>query len=176
MKTNKFPSWLPIFSGFYGTRWEQEDLIDNYKEYETEATKRATKFVERELKSLKLAVSVEYENVYSPREYNFVNDYVNATFVLSNTNLLNLKKYINKHKDAFDKYLKDHYTSHAGFISFHSNFEFGWREKTKNYTEFNAHQFGAIMDFILTNEQITEEEMFDYCSDIYYMYAEMKVE
>lgn len=176
MKTNEFPSWLPIFSGFYDTNWQHEDIIDNFKEYQIEVTKRATEFIERALKNLKLVISVEYENIHSPKYYNFENDAIYVTFILNNVNLSNLKKYINKHKDAFNKYLKEHYTSFDGFISFHPNFEFGWRENTNNYTKFNSHQFGAIMDFVLTNEQITEEDMFDYCSDIYYMYEEMKVE
>lgn len=62
---------------------------------------------------------IEFKSLYSPKYYNYETD---SLILEVKLNLTKLKKYcFTTHKDNFNKYLKDNFTSYDGFISYIAN-------------------------------------------------------
>jgi hypothetical protein len=199
METKIGQTYLPVFPGFYGTYFEIdesnemdqinterafnnldpldfEDLDFDYEGYKNDVCKASIRYIENLLSDLNIVKKIEFEKLYSPREYNFENDsiYVEIEFFPEN-----LSKYINEHFDSFKKYIKDRYTSYDGFLSYHSNDAEDWKYDTENFTEFSGfHKLGSCLEFVCLNyynENIDENEndivqdMYDYVSeDVYF--------
>ncbi len=171
----KVGTWLPVFSGFYGTIWETDndeesemsdineqraekglepiewDAIEwDYQGYHQEVSKGFTSYVEHELKRLGFISSMAFEKVVSPSEYNFTNDAVDVSVELSDENKVAILGYIKANLEAFDVYVTETYTSGSGFISSYSNNSTVWLadEETLSHT----HGLGAVLNFILLNE------------------------
>ena len=170
-------TWLPVFSGFYGTIWEADndqeielenlneqrqtkglkslewdDVKWNYKEYQKDVVVGITSVVETDLQKLGLIIKCQLQKLVSPKEYNFANDSINVEISLTKQNVLNIGKYLTIHDEAFITYLKDKYTSRSGFISFHSNDIEAWVGENLGDTLANGHQLGSVLNFILLNE------------------------
>jgi len=178
METTKFETFLPLFPGFYNTYLESDDAetseLDyineqraengleqiewdkcefDYDEYRQRVSKAYTNAVEHELKSLGLVNNIEFQELISPKEYNFSTDSIDVEI---DVNIENLQKYIAENKQKFIEYLKEKYTSCSGFISSYSTDFDVWSEDTDTFTNFecNGHYLGSILDFILDNEGI----------------------
>lgn len=178
----KYETYLPIFSGFYGTLWE----IDyNYiEECIKEDRQEKCLFSEIDFNDLKIdnsgyekfivkafcdklskkmpefVNSVELQKIINPREYNFANDSANIEIDI---NILNVRTFIYSHKGSFELYLKSKYTSCDGFMSHYENDFQTWENETKNFTDFskNGHYLGSILDFIARVEDIKEDDFFE---------------
>jgi len=168
----KVKTFLPIFKGFYGSIWEDyltsdgeaehyklDDNFDfyqyvDYNKYFNHLSKQFCNIVENELKEF--VYSIEFEELVSPKYYNFSNDSINCTI---KPNILEIRNYIFSNSERFREYLKDNYTSCDGFSSFHSNNFDEWVILTDNFRDLNhdKHHLGAILNFIAQNEGITEE-------------------
>ena len=143
MKT--YETWLPDFPGFYESIYSF-DLIDvewdlfndpskvdpkfvdwltslvyNNVDYETYQNDISKEFIsvwfEHNKEALPFLKSVEYQQLVSPKEYNFSTDSINIKVNLD------LKALVKAFKDS-DKavdYIKQKYTSYDGFISSYSN-------------------------------------------------------
>lgn len=183
MTTTK--TWLPVFSGFYGTIWDVSDndfleynLKDEgltkeelnevyrlkcydeaYQEYKNSVVSNAVSFIERELSEY--VASIKLERLVSPREYNFQNDSINVAVSLSDENVANIKEYIEDYRDAWQAYLSKYYTSRDGFWSSHSNDSSDNEWAVENAVK-SEHNLGAILQFICENKGITEMNMYDY--------------
>ena len=94
-------------------------------------------------------LSVEFETLRSPREYNFANDSIDCKITLD---IDELKKYLDEHNEEFDNFLRDRYTSRSGFISSYPNTMAEWAEDTEDFTNLEGHYLGAILDFIAAEE------------------------
>ena len=178
METTKFETFLPLFPGFYNTYLESDDAETSeldyineqraenglepiewdkcefyYDEYRQRVSKAYTNAVEHELKSLGLVNNIEFQELISPKEYNFSTDSIDVEI---DVNIENLQKYIAENKQKFIEYLKEKYTSCSGFISSYSTDFDVWSEDTDTFTNFecNGHYLGSILDFILDNEGI----------------------
>lgn len=177
MKTiTKVDTWLPVFSGFYGTMWEtdsdEESEIDYinetrkekglpeigyddidwaYDEYQKDAVEDITDSVGDKLKEGGYIKSFKLQKLNSPREYNFANDSIDVAFVLNARNKKAITAYLQAHKPAFAQYLYDHYTSRSGFYSFHSNDMYVWLQDLEGVLA-DDHKLGAVLNFILLNE------------------------
>lgn len=188
MKTEltEVKSYLPVFPGFYGTLYEPDETNEiedinserrskdmpeityddcnfEYKTYQNEIAQKACSFIQDELKTF--ITEIKYECVYSPKWYNFENDSINCTYILSEENLKAIKKYLNDNEESFSGYLKDRYTSCSGFISFHSNKLSEWLENIDECLS-DKHRLGGILNFIASNEnEDIEDEMYNYCSE-----------
>ena len=66
-------------------------------------------------------------------------------------------RYLLANFQTFDRYIADRYTSRDGFISYHSTDPFDWLDEFTN----DEHKLGAVMDFILRNEDVEEPMYFD---------------
>jgi hypothetical protein len=173
MQVNTF---LPGFNGFYGSIYEPneeyeldhindirlennldpielDDLEFDYKAYYQEVSQEITLVVEGILKDLNLVKSIEYQSLVSPKYYNFSNDSIEVGII---PNAKNIVKYWNKHKNKWNQYLKDNYTSYDGFISSYDNEN--WSIET--ILE-GTHELGSFLQFALMNEGINEYDIYE---------------
>lgn len=188
MKTTKLKiaTFLPIFPGFYNTIFEAsneeseieeinrireekglneinyDDCIFDYKEYELNVSKQCTNFVENELRSIfNSVIKVEFEELISPRYYNYSNDSINVSIEIGKKGIKEIKKYLIDNKNELETYL-ERYKSCDGFISSYSHYSDVWINEYLEQIEDKVHILGAVLDFILRNE-ISEPEL-----DMYY--------
>lgn len=171
MKTKQIATWLPCFSGFYGTIWEPEetqemeyvnderekkglepvkwdDIKFDYDDYHLQVVKGIARRLEVDY--LKPFVqSITIEKIVSPREYNFANDSANVIVTLCTANEKRILKYLSTHEDKWAQWLKDRYTSRSGFMSSYPNYI---QEYMQDEPLAHEHKLGAILDFIARNE------------------------
>src|SRR5688572_11202133 len=122
----KYETFAPLFPGFYGTVFEYDREDDNinsyneeyktdlnfddfdwdYKEYENRVSKAFVNRLETELKQF-LPIKIEFQEVQSPKEYNFTNDAINIALKLDLNKLIAL---IKARKEQAAQYFKDKYT------------------------------------------------------------------
>lgn len=191
MSIQSIKTYLPLFSGFYHGWFDPDNEIENYiynyndepnelerqiswndidfdfDTYQNDVVIFCCYYLQCELKNFGIE-KITFENISSPKYYNFSNDSINCEIVL-NTDILS--EYIYKNNEAFIKYLKDNYTSRDGFISLFSNLFTEWAFDTNNFKDFencNAHLLGSILQFICENEEIQEIQIFeDWCMNSY---------
>ena len=186
----KVQTFLPVFNGFYNTLFENiidnatEFAIDNYNEQNntllnyddfnfnynlimSEICKDAVLKIEEKLNEIGINCSIIYENLISPREYNFSNDSINIE--------INFKKFsqvieiLEQNFDSFSHYIKEHYTSRDGFISSYSSYASDWIKDLRENSENEAHKVGEVLDFILQEiEEYKDEDLyFEICENYY---------
>ena len=178
MKTQKVGTWLPLFPGYYGTYLEPEEQneIDNYNQenntdydydnfnwfyddYYKIVNINSCNFVEDILQKLNLIKSITYENMQSPKEYNFATDSINIEVEISTKQICFILDYLKEHKIKFAAYLLDHYKSYDGFWSSYSYFFEDWCNKE---SILHSHKLGSILQFIIFNEEEEEDLMSFY--------------
>jgi len=174
----KVKTWLPIFSGFYNTLWDDTDeyeldeegftdeqkeeyfrsdlYYDNVKQYEHSVVSSFIDELSKKLKENNFVRSIKFEQIVSPKEYNFTNDSVN---VIIDINIRVCKQYLKDNEDEFTQYLKDHYTSCDGFWSNYSNDYDEWVNDKDLFK--SSHMSGEVLNFICENEDITEIDMYE---------------
>ena len=165
----KATTFLPLFTGFYGSIWDDvdfygedehyqlpegtyfDDMVD-WEKYHEAIAKKMCEFVEEELRPF--VSEITFERIASPKYYNFENDEIVCEIDLD---IQKVHRYLLANFHTFDRYVADRYTSRDGFISFHSSNPFEWLDDWSN----NEHQIGAVLDFILRNEDVEEPMHFD---------------
>lgn len=182
MKTIK--SYLPIFSGFYNTLFDNEHAIDmtlegidesieyddiewDNEDYQDRVSKSCIGSIENYLKHDGFDIEIIFNGVYSPREYNFSNDIINCTYQITNDSFNELLEYAKTNLSDFEEFLDENYSSYSGFISFYSTEVEKWFNeylKDENTTDFE-NTFVGLLNFYLQNEGYTVYDMFDDCSD-----------
>lgn len=174
LKHRNIPSWLPIFPGFYQTIFEadEEAYIEdgksvadyewNYAKYHVDMAKEVTEEIQRQI-PLQLGihgVTIIFEALQSPKEYNFSTDNVNVTFKLTHGAVKDFNNYLLNNLETFIAYLKEHYTSRAGFASFYSTDYTAWFNeylRDKNKLE---NCFGSVLQFMFENEGYDYEKLY----------------
>lgn len=191
MKT--FKTYLPVFTGFYNTNFEPDgedneindinshrkeknlpeinfdDCNFDYKSYMNEVSIAVTASIEKELKDINVLTKIEFEALYSPKEYNFSNDSINIIVHLSDENFKEIKKFIYDNLDEYKQYLINNYTSCSGFISFNPNTLEGWQEITKDFTDYDTkeHYLGSVLEFICQMNEINVDMLLESLTDVY---------
>lgn len=172
-------SFLPVFSGFYGTYFESDDelviynineispnanftsddIIFDYKEYENDTAKLCVQKVEEKLKDLCFDISIEYQTLVSPRFYDFSNDSIDVRYTVTQATRKQIIKYLETNKKNFAEYCEDHFKSRDGFHSFFKHNVNTW------LTEYQYEQlettFGHMLEFILKNEGYTDYDLYN---------------
>ena len=209
MKVN---TWLPVFSGFYGTVFEndntdfiEEDIKDYCREnkltkkqeqilldtvyisnsfdtameeYKNNTCLSCTRTIEKELIDLNVVTSIKMEKLVSPREYNFYNDLISIDVNFSKDNIKEIKKILSDNMDKWTQYLKDHYSSYDGFMSFQDNYpESGEWQIDNIFKKGFKNQFtntGAILNFICEINDIDEMVLIENNVDNNYLYINME--
>ena len=120
------------------------DNINN-EDYENRIGELCCEFIAEKCNEILPGIvkGIEFENIQSPKQYNFSTDSINCIIELD-FNLL-LKTFI-KHPQAAE-YLKDTYTSRDGFISHYPNSLSGWITEAFDGQD---HTTGAMLEFLLT--------------------------
>ena len=188
--TTVISSWLPVFSGFYGTIWDQsenayyselehwkgefpeleideDDLEMQDEEYELCVCEGATSFIEAELVSIVPAITaIKFDKQVSPKEYNFANDviYIDVTIDVPTFSKW-FGDYLQEHGKEFEDYISERYTSYDGFMSHYDNTVDAWRANTKNWSDLGGHELGALLEFICRIEGIDEMAMYESAMD-----------
>jgi hypothetical protein len=166
MKRN-YETYCPLFPGFYGSVFEYDresedieyyneengtnlsydDFNWGYKDYEKRVSIAFVNKLECELKQF-LDIAISFQEVVSPKEYNFKNDSINVRVKLDLKELIRL---IEERKEFASQYFKYTYTSCSGFISFHSNDIEDWLN-IKYINEKPEHRIGALLDCLCSIE------------------------
>lgn len=167
MAQQTYQTYCPLFPGFYGSTFEydnEEDDINSYneehgtdlnfddftwdyKEYHVRVAKAFVNKLELELRDY-LPVKFEFEELISPKYYNFSNDSINVTVEVNLDDLLAL---IKERGEEAAEYFKAKYTSRSGFISHHSNDLADWLDK-EYILEKPNHRIGALLSCLATIE------------------------
>jgi len=178
MKTN---TYLPLFSGFYNSIWDNEDnelmeleyindvrkengldpidideLEFDYNTYELDICNQLTELVESKLKELNLVRSIEFENLHSPKYYNYSTDSINC---IIDPIPEAIADYLQKYRENWTEYLREKYTSCDGFISHYDNFPDSEDWSLDNIIN-GEHQLGSFLQFTCENEDITEYDLY----------------
>jgi hypothetical protein len=154
-------TWLPLFPGFYCTIFQFEesdflyendlefdDIEVDYATYETDVAKAYCRSFAEHMSDY--VNDIAFQEVISPRYYNFRNDSVNIDV---DYKALEVQRYCIENFDALDTYLKAHYTSYDGFMSHYPNSAEAWQELTNNFIDFSdGHTLGAILQFIALDQ------------------------
>ena len=135
-----------------------------YKEYQESIAKQCVSIIWNELRNLHYVENIEFEEICSPKYYNYVNDSINVKVTFSAENIRNIKTMIEEHTDEWKEYLKQVYTSRDGFISRHSNSPDAeeWNIETALTDSHNA---GAILEFLCGENNITSETLYYGCEE-----------
>ena len=168
--TTKIKTWVPLFPGFYNTIFEfeptseyaEKETWDEFqklpwkeqqkqiKEHEAAISEKWCAEIQKRLAALGMKVKIEFEAVYSPKEYNFTTDSLNATITV---NTYNLKRYFIKHKEKLRQYFVDTYTSRDGFASFYDNDIDRWiYDYLPNKLRKKGNVLGAMLEAILVSQ------------------------
>lgn len=167
----KKETYLPLFSGFYGSHWDEPDFYgeDEYfnlpkdmefwefidwDAYHTHIAEKMTDKVEELLEDF--VESIEFQSVCSPKYYNYSNDSINVVVEFDENVLI---EYIKDNGEEFDKYIKDNYSSYDGFVSFHSSNSIEWLDEWLE----DKHKVGSVLQFICENEGLEEPWDLDDC-------------
>ncbi len=188
-------TYLPVFPGFYNTFFEPDETSEieyineqrmeknlpeigyddcewNYEEYNQEISKSAVNAIEAKLNEIGISIKILFQALHSPREYNFYSDTINVEMKITKIGINDMRKYINNNKRAFSDYLKVRYTSRSGFISSYSNDYDVWMGEYFRDLENHGHYLGAILDFILANEEYSDYNLYEDCEGAGSVYAE----
>lgn len=135
---------IDIFPGFYCTILEGDDAIELVSEYEGSpmtfkpevfpdymkaVSERYVKRLASEVKESMghMIRDLKLEEVRSPKYYNFETDRLSIRLKVNKWNVL---RELVKNKEDFNQYLREHYTSRSGFISFvKTEIHELWRQK-----------------------------------------------
>ena len=195
MKTKKLKidTFLPIFPGFYGTIFEAsneeceieeinrirlekgleeitfDDVVFDYEEHNNSVAKGCVNFIEKELNTIfKNKLEITFEKLVSPKYYNYSNDSINISIDIDKKLIKEIKNYLTENIEEFESYLVDRYKSCSGFISFYSHDPNVWIKEYMEQIEENEHILGAVLNFILLNEDSdVEMDMYGSISDNY---------
>ena len=134
-----------------------QDLIyDNidYTAYENKIGELCCEFILEKCNEILPGIvkSITFENIQSPKQYNFSTDSINCIIELDFNKLLQT---FARHQNAGD-YLKDTYTSCSGYISHYPNNISAWI--TEAFDD-QKHTAGAMLDILL--ESAIEEDTGD---------------
>lgn len=176
----KIESYLPVFPGFYGTIFEadEENIIEspfcyddytfNYTDYSIDIARACVHGISEKLNELGFNLLIEFENVVSPKEYNFKNNSINVIYHLKSGCIKSIKDYLNNNSESLAQFLRERYTTCSGFISSHSNDLEDWLSYiTIAGLQSNGHYLGSVLEFILSNEGYTYEDLYYSCEGIY---------
>jgi len=179
----KIDTYLPLFPGFYCTIFEPDETIEidnierqraengvndlpddfdflqylDYEQYRNDTAESFNDALEAELVTLGFVSGMDFQEVISPKYYNFSNDSVNVEIKLSPENEKNIRKYLLDHKEEFERYIKERYTSRDGFISHYSNDSDDWLSFELDE---NGHVLGTLLEFICGVEGISVDELY----------------
>jgi hypothetical protein len=92
---------------------------------------------------------VKFDEMRSPREYNFYNDAVNCEITVD---VAKVRAFLRENADEWADWLRRRYSSRDGFISFYPTSADEWKQLTENFSAMDGHYCGAVLEFIASQE------------------------
>jgi len=189
----KIESYLPLFDGFYSTLFEYcnedtdiqwynethktdlfyDDFNWNYTERSQRISEQVCSIVNGLLSDEDINMTINFQKLVSPREYNFTNDSINCEYVISQKEYDLIVDYLKSNWTEFENWIKDRYTSRDGFISSHSNNAEVWMNNMKSESHLE-HNFGSVLEFILQNQDYDSSSVYDEIQDDYIDFEPIK--
>ena len=139
-----------IFASNYSRELSYKDFCDDI----------AREYVRLINEKMTNSISFEFEQVKSPREYNFDNDEIQTQTEFDETQIL---LYIFNNIEKFDEYCKNNLTSRDGFCSFYPNNAKAFLKEMKNIVK-QDNFYNILIDFI-TCESVDAEKIEQDISD-----------
>ncbi len=173
-------TWLPLHPGYYESRLYHSDMDSNeagyfldselpelpeylhaaagnlivtdFQGYMEDTSRQFCDAVEALLTDiLGSKVTIGYQDIHSPREYNFTTDTVNVSITLDRAALV---RYFAKYGGEMAGYFKARYTSYDGFISHYPATLDYWRQ----FENWDHHGLGAVLEAVLVHHYGEESE------------------
>jgi len=126
--------------------------------YEAEACKAIFIEIKEKLIELGYISGGKFEEVRSPKEYNFNNDSINCTWEVNQKNINKIKLTIKENQSSFESYLKEKYTSYSGFMSHYSSDIKDWQDWEDILND--KHRFSSILEWLFLVEGVDEMELY----------------
>jgi hypothetical protein len=152
-------TYLPIFNGFCGTLFEchcedqyvaDNNDFDNYEFDYVEWRKRVGETIAEEVETMceeaGLDIKIQFEQVKSPREYNFTNDEIQVIMSMDEVVIQKLTQFLYDHKEAFSELIKERFSSYDGFYSRISNDFTDW---VVNYMDVHDQNFATCLPIVI---------------------------
>ncbi len=181
MKKIKIESYISQFPGFYGTYFESDlaeemvledenlnyDQVEfDYEEYRKRVVEKVISEIQNQLNLEGFNINIEFDGIYSPREYNFGNDVINCTYEFTTADLDKLKEYLMDNDNDFKTFLDNNYSSFDGFISYFETEPKTWLNEYLNIGSVKFERaFAECLGFYLENEGFTVDELADQVQD-----------
>lgn len=195
--TVKIETWLPVFPGFYNTLFEADldqelycltkeskelpetadtgDLLAGWNNggYELAVVKAicealTTRGHNQYFPAEAGIINCQLQKIVSPKEYNFTNDSANVEFEIDMALFATwIRQYLLDNEANWETYLRQHYKSRDGFISYYSYDPEDWRHSIEamlngidlvgdDYRRREViapiHLLGTLLQFYLLNE------------------------
>lgn len=186
MENLKLSVELPVFGGFYNSYWDgesdQESELDdiniqredkglppitwdmmefNYTEFQNETSRKVTSVMEDWFIELGVAEALSFDELISPKFYNFETDRIFAWADISEKNIYCIKGYLLLYREEFAEYLEARHKSRDGFTSFYDYRIESWDEKLEEFSELDHIELCSIFGFILKNEDSELENSYN---------------
>ena len=174
MTKQTIEGFLPIFKGFYGSI--EEDIFDQkiendfinddednliYKKYCNDVAKKYISLINEAMILHNSIITFEFEQVNSPREYNFQNDEIQTKTTFDYDAIIQYVKY---HMNQLDEFCKSNFTSFDGFCSFYPNNAVDFLKLLD--TDKKESVLNHLINFIVCNivdEDKIQDEINDFC-------------
>lgn len=178
--TAAIDTWLPLHPGYYESRLYHSDMDNeaagyfldselpelpeylhaaigeqietDFQGYQEATSRQFCAAVETLLTDiLGSEVTIVYQGIHSPREYNFTTDTVNVSITMKRAALV---RYFAKYGGEMAGYFKARYTSYDGFISHYPATLDYWRQ----FENWDNHGLGAVLEAVLVHHYGEESE------------------
>ena len=192
---------LPSFGGFYDSIWYDSDNLcseldyfeDNLEygmhldhigdwgvsaQYEQDVCKAYTEYMQDQYRKLGIDITLKYECMTSPREYNFTTDKIYADMTWDGRKNLEGKLIVlmEKHKEQLSRIISRNHSSRDGFISFMDNTYDEWYERIAGMREESGDidlYVGHLLAYLVMCEN-GWEHLYDLDEDAHYDVAEWR--
>lgn len=143
----------------------------NYKDLHESISKKVVEFINENHNFDKECIfNMEFQNLYSPKFYNYSTDSIN-TLLKFDINMINeLKIFINDNIEDFQDYIVGRYTSCSGFISYYSNNHLEWLKHLDNIEllQKKGHYIGTFLEFYYDNlHNDVKMDIYYYCHEYF---------
>ena len=181
-------SWLPVFTGFKNTsfsmpkdsiiyqhnRWldvpvEKNRFVFDKDDYKNKLSNEVVEFVENELEYIfgfvdenTLEFEMEYKRLYSPENYDLLNDIVFVEYKFQQGVYDWIREYITDRFETFKSFAKHYYTVKRDEKVF-SQYPGDLNEWIEDYDKMitdTKHGLGLALSFILYNEGYLEKDLY----------------
>lgn len=180
----KIKTWLPVFPGFYSTIFEpdEDNVIEHpytfedydfyYGDYQKDCSIACCEAIQDRLKSAGFNCKIQFEQLRSPREYNFSTDAIDVTIKITPAFITRLQKICRL--STFATYL-ERYKDSSGFISSYSHYASDWLTYINaDYLTDNPHILGSLLEFVLETLNYDSEALYNDISDKCWLFGDIK--